>query len=68
MTRQGLQKDAREAGVPLDEFRRGLPAEIPLGEIIEPGEVAELVSFLASPATGNITGQALNISGGLIMS
>lgn len=67
MARQGLYKDAREAGVPLDEFRRGLPAKIPLGKIIEAGEVAELVSFLASPTAANITGQALNISGGLIM-
>ena len=68
MARQDLGTGARQAGVPLDEFRRGLLAKIPLGKIIEPGEVAELVSFLASPAAANITGQALNISGGLVMS
>ena len=51
MARQALQEDAREAGVCLDEFRRGLLAEVPLVKIIKPGEVAELVSFLASPAT-----------------
>lgn len=41
---------------------------MPLGKIVEPGEVAELVSFLTPPEAVNITVQALNINGGLIMS
>ncbi len=68
MARQGLQKDDRESGIPPDEFRRGLLTKIPLVKIVEPGEVAELVSFLTPPETVNITVQALNINGGLIMS
>ena len=68
MARQGLQEDVREAGLSLDEFRRGLLTKILLAKIIKPGEVAELVSFLKPPETVNITVQALNISGGLIMS
>lgn len=68
MARQGLQKDDREAGVRPDEFRRGLLTKMPLRKIVEPGEVAELVSFLTPPEAVNITVQALNISGGLIMS
>ena len=68
MARQGLQKDDRESGIPPDEFRRGLLSKMPLGKIVKPGEVAELVSFLQPPEAVNITVQALNISGGLIMS
>ena len=68
MARQGLQKDDQEAGVPPDEFRCGLLTKMPLGKIIEPGEVAELVSFLTPPEAAKITVQAPNISGGLIMS
>ena len=39
----------------------------PLGRCTEPDEVADLVAFLASPAARGITGQALNISAGMVM-
>lgn len=39
-------------------------ASIPLGRMGEPEEVAELVSFLASPASSYITGQVVVIGGG----
>ena len=68
MARQGLQENAREVGVRPDEFRRRLLSKMPLGKIVKPGEVAELVSFLTPPEAVNITVQALNINGGLIMS
>lgn len=68
MARRDLELNARRANVGLDEFRHDLLAKIPLGRIVEPSEVAELVSFLASSAAANITGQALDISGGLVMS
>ena len=68
MARQGLQEDAREAGVRPDEFRRRLLSKIPLGKIIDPGEVVELLSFLTPPEAANITVQDQNIRGGMIMS
>ncbi|KAF8608719.1 NAD(P)-binding protein [Ceratobasidium sp. AG-I] len=37
------------------------------GKISSPDEIAGLVSFLASPAATNITGQAISINGGLYM-
>jgi NAD(P)-dependent dehydrogenase (short-subunit alcohol dehydrogenase family) len=40
---------------------------IPQGRIGHPGEVADLVSFLASDASSYITGQAINICGGQLM-
>ena len=39
----------------------------PLGRCTEPDEVADLVAFLGSPAARGITGQALNISAGMVM-
>jgi len=42
-------------------------ASIPLGRVAVPDDVAELAVFLASDAAGYITGQAINVSGGMIM-
>jgi len=41
-------------------------AGVPLGRIVEPAEVAAVVYFLVSEAAGTITGQALNIDGGVL--
>ncbi|MFC1670134.1 SDR family NAD(P)-dependent oxidoreductase [Spirochaetota bacterium] len=40
---------------------------IPLGRIGDPGEVGELVAFLASSSSSYITGQAINITGGQLL-
>ena len=42
-------------------------AKIPLGRIGLPDEVAAAIAFLASPAAGYITGQALHVDGGLVI-
>lgn len=42
-------------------------ARIPLGRLVSPDEVAAVVAFLASDDAAYITGQAINISGGLVM-
>jgi 3-oxoacyl-[acyl-carrier protein] reductase len=46
-----------------EEFRRS----IPLGRFGSCEEVAELVTFLAAPEAGYITGQVISINGGLYM-
>ena len=46
----------------IDEGRAAAAA--PVGRIVEPREVADLVVYLASASAGSITGQALSIDGG----
>ena len=43
-------------------------AQIPVGRIAEPSEIAAGVLYLASDGAAYITGQTLNINGGLLMS
>lgn len=48
----------------IEEFYRENAKEIPLKRFGEPGEVADLVAFLASSRASYITGDAINIDGG----
>jgi 3-oxoacyl-[acyl-carrier protein] reductase len=41
--------------------------QIPLERLGKPEDVAEAVLFLASPAAGYITGQVINVNGGMYM-
>ncbi len=51
----------------LDEAWRRRTAAIPLGRPERPDDVAGLVAFLASADSDYMTGQAVNIDGGLVM-
>jgi NAD(P)-dependent dehydrogenase (short-subunit alcohol dehydrogenase family) len=61
----------REGGVtelPGDEvFERYLKRRVPQRRMLEAEEVANVALFLALPETHGMTGQALNIDGGLVM-
>ena len=62
---------AREQGALLsmspDEFTRQRLAQIPLGRMERPEDVANVIGFLASSKSGYMTGQAINVTGGIIM-
>jgi 3-oxoacyl-[acyl-carrier protein] reductase len=47
--------------------KAALLTQIPLGRLGEAKEVAEAVAFLASPASGYITGTELHVNGGMYM-
>jgi NAD(P)-dependent dehydrogenase (short-subunit alcohol dehydrogenase family) len=56
-----------ELGLPPGEYRRRRATEIPLGRLAQPEDVANVVGFLASSRASYMTGQAINVTGGLVM-
>jgi 3-oxoacyl-[acyl-carrier protein] reductase len=50
-----------------EESRKALMAQVPLGRLGSPDDVAHAVAFLASPHAGYITGETLHVNGGMYM-
>ena len=50
-----------------DNVKEGINAQIPLRRMGNPKEVAKVVKFLASEDSSYITGQVINIDGGMVM-
>jgi 3-oxoacyl-[acyl-carrier protein] reductase len=53
-------------GLPEDR-RLEILAQVPLGRMASPYEIAAVVAFLASDAAAYITGQVIQVNGGLDM-
>jgi len=64
MARAGMRDIAASAGITFEEFKKQAMSRVPLGEMVQPGEVANLVAFLAGKTGDKITGQAISICGG----
>ncbi len=60
-----IQTDMTD-GLP-DAQKAALLAQIPLGRLGLPQEIADAVAFLASPRAGYITGTELHVNGGMFM-
>ncbi len=60
-----IQTDMTD-GLP-EAQKAALLAQIPLGRLGAPDEIAEAVAFLASTAAGYITGTELHVNGGMFM-
>jgi 3-oxoacyl-[acyl-carrier protein] reductase len=50
-----------------DEQHTALKAQIPLGRLGQPQDIAEAVAFLASPGAAYITGTEIHVNGGMFM-
>jgi len=50
-----------------DEQQATLKAQIPLGRLGQPEDIAETVAFLASPQASYITGTEIHVNGGMLM-
>ncbi|HHI79977.1 MAG TPA: SDR family oxidoreductase [Planctomycetes bacterium] len=67
MAREGMEGIAEATGEDYQTARAQALAQVPLGRILEPEEVAGLLAWLASEEAGGMTGQAINLSGGSAM-
>jgi NAD(P)-dependent dehydrogenase (short-subunit alcohol dehydrogenase family) len=61
------QVGVEELGLAPGEYRRRRAEQIPLGRLGSPEDVAHVAGFLASSKAAYMTGQALNVTGGLVM-
>jgi NAD(P)-dependent dehydrogenase (short-subunit alcohol dehydrogenase family) len=55
-------------GLPEDAvavFRQGIPRRVPIGRFAKAEEVADVVAFLASPASRYVTGTTIDVDGGM---
>ena len=64
MARSGMRDIAASEGITVEEFKKIAMSRVPLGEMVEPEEVANLAAFLAGETGNRITGQAVSICGG----
>jgi 3-oxoacyl-[acyl-carrier protein] reductase len=70
---RGIRVNCVSPGLTLTDMTKDLPKDIfdhlkeltPLGRLGQPTDIAEVVAFLASPASGWITGRTLEAEGGI---
>lgn len=62
-----MEQRAAELGVTTAELQAQRAAQIPIGRANEPEDIAAMAAFLAGAGARNITGQTINVDGGLVM-
>ena len=61
---EGLDASARATGKSKEELLAVQTAEIPMGRVAEPEEIANVAVFLASPVASYVTGAIIPMDGG----
>ena len=61
-----VRVSTEKQGRSVEEVERDAIATVPIARGNEPEDIADLVVFLASPGSHNITGQSINVDGGLV--
>jgi len=67
LQRWGWQLEAGMRGTSYEDVVKATVSRIPVGRLEVPEDVANLVAFLASRESDYITGQAINVCGGIVM-
>lgn len=62
-----MESFSKAAGVSGPELLEGLRARVPIGRFLQPEEIAHLAVYLGSRESDGMTGQALTISGGMVL-
>ena len=66
MIEEVIQNISANTGMSKDEARTMMESGIPLKRFQQPEDVAQLVCFLASDAAKNISGESINLDGGVV--
>ena len=67
MAHDGIRGIADATGTSYDDAFASSMAMVPMGRILQPGEIGDLVTYVASDAASGMTGQALSLCGGSTM-
>ncbi|MHB9023595.1 MAG: sorbitol-6-phosphate dehydrogenase [Armatimonadota bacterium] len=63
-----FEQYAKNRGMTIEEVRKHYEGQVPLGRGCSYDDICNVVVFLASDASSYMTGQALNVTGGQVMS
>ena len=61
-----IERQARDAGITFAEAEARAVAGIPIGRMVEPDDIADLILFLVSHRATAITGQTIAVEGGAV--
>lgn len=64
---EGIVQFANAAGMSVEQTREAWLSRVPMGRFLEPEEIGPLAVYLASNESDGMTGQALTISGGMVL-